>query len=220
MTGCFLLSWLAVARAEIPPPDYRSEQAQAAADEIARRAQLPADSADGARANMVSAEDFADRWRRTLGGGPGRAVDDAKLAYELGLGWRLAGDETSALANLDRAIAEDPAMVAAHYDRGEIELNRGNADAAKREFETVVRLAPDGWPGHFRLADVARRANEADTFERELTSALRAGFSFRDLAADPSWLATFRDPTLGPILHRLITVYQGDDVLQQFENGP
>lgn len=217
-TGLLLL--VGLAKGEIPPPDYRAELANAAADEIHRRAEEAATSDDPV-AGMGAAEEFADRWRRRVGADSGarRLPDDAKLAYELGLGWRLAGDEDRALAALNRAIVEDPSMVAAHYDRGEIELNRGRMDAATLEFQTVVRLAPTGWPGHFRLADLARRAGDASTFERELTEALRGGFSFRDLASDVSWHKTFADPALGPAMRRLITVYQGDDVMGLFEHG-
>lgn len=219
ITGLLLTA--ALAHGELPPPDYRSELANAAADEIRRRAEEAA-SSDDPFAGMRAAEEFADRWRRRIGADSGsrRLEDDAKLAYELGLGWRLAGDEDRALAALNLAIVEDPSMVAAHYDRGEIKLNRGQVDAAILEFQTVVRLKPTGWPGHFRLADIARRAGDAQAFEHELTEALRGGFSFRALAGDESWHQTFSHPRLGPVMRRLITVYQGDDVMGIFERGP
>ncbi len=202
-----MILWFAPAWAELPPPDYHTELANAAADQIAALAR----SAD---APMKAAEDFASRWRRTMGQGTG--PNEAKLDYELGLGWRLAGDDKKALAALDDAIRGDPTMVAARYDHGEVELNLGDLSAAKADFSQVVTLSPDGWPGHFRLADLAAREHDPDRFEHELTEALRCGFSFRDVAQDPAWQANFRDPALGPAMRRLITVYQGDDVMGLF----
>lgn len=196
-----------LARAELPPLDYHAELANAAADQVAALARMPGEP-------MKAAEDFAARWRRALGGG---ARNDAKIAYELGLGWRLAGNDKEALAALDQAIRQDPDMVAARYDHGEVALTLGDTRTARADFERVVALAPGQWPGHFRLADLAAREHDAVAFERELLEALRCGFSFRDVAQDPAWRAHFRDPELGPVLRRLVTVYQGDDVLQLFE---
>lgn len=202
-----MILWVALARAELPPMDYRAELANAAADQVAALARQPGEP-------MKAAEDFAARWRRALGGS---TRDDAKIAYELGLGWRLAGDDQRALAALDQAIRQDPDMVAARYDHGEVALTLGDTETARVDFERVVALAPGQWPGHFRLADLAAREHDSRSFERELLEALRCGFSFRDVAHDPAWRAHFRDPDLGPVLRRLVTVYQGDDVLQLFE---
>ncbi len=199
---------VSLAWAELPPMDYHTELANAAADQVAALARSQTEP-------MKAAEDFAARWRRALGAGDG--PDDAKIAYELGLGWRLAGDDAKALAALDEAIREDPNMVAARYDHGEVALTLGDVETARADFERVVALAPGEWPGHFRLADLAARSHDAAAFERELLQALRCGFSFRDVAQDPAWRAHFRDPELGPVLRRLVTVYQGDDVLQLFE---
>lgn len=202
-----MILWFNLAWAELPPADYHTELANAAADQIAALARS---------GDMKAAEEFRSSWRKTMGIASG--PDEAKLSYELGLGWRLAGDDKRALAALDQAIASDPGMVAARYDHGEVSLNTGDLAAAKLDFDQVVRLAPDQWPGHFRLADLAARAHDPERFEHELVESLRCGFSFRDVAADPAWQAHFRDAALGPVMRRLITVYQGDDVMELFES--
>jgi tetratricopeptide (TPR) repeat protein len=192
--------------AEILPRDYHTELANAAADTIAAMAKAQ---------QIDEAEAFAARWRSTIG--VEDSAEDAKLSYELGLGWRLAGRPDRALTALDAAIKADPTMVAAHYDRGELRLHQGDLDAAKADFTAVSEAEPTAWPGHFRLADVAGRQGDVATFEQELTAALRCGFSFRSISGDPRWREVFHDPTLGPAMQRLITVYQGEDVFTLFE---
>lgn len=194
-----LLSFLAFA--ELPPPDYREALMRSAADEVSRLARDE---------GMPAAVDFAQRWERTVGA-------DARVAYELGLGWRLAGEDGKARAALERAITLDPGLVEARYDRGELRLNEGDLAGAAADFRECVRLAPEKWPGHFRLADVAGREGDADGFEKHLLDALRYGFSFRDVVADPRWHQNLADPKLGPVLRRLVVVYQDESVLQALE---
>jgi tetratricopeptide (TPR) repeat protein len=195
MIGAFLLAFSA--QAEIPPPDYRSEIMGAAAEEVARLARE--EGFDAAKA-------FAKKWRRQVG-------DDARIAYELGLAARLAGDEKGARSWLDDAIAADPTLVAARYDRGEVLLNAGDLDAAEADFREVVRLAPTQWAGHFRLADIAARRGDADGFETHLLDALRQGFSLKTVTEDPRWHGYFADPALGPVIRRLVTVYDDESIL-------
>ncbi len=190
-----------LAFAELPPPDYRDALMRSAADEVARLARDE---------GMSAAEAFARRWERTVGA-------DARVAYELGLGWRLDQEDRKARAALDRALTLDPTLVEARYDRGEMRLNEGDLAGAAEDFLECTRLAPERWPGHFRLADVAGRQGDADAFERHLLDALRYGFSFRDVTADPRWHANLADPKLGPILRRLVVVYQDEAVLEALE---
>ena len=192
-----------LALAELPPPDYRGSLLSAAADEVARRAR---------EAGMEAATTFAAQWERQVG-------PSAEVSYELGLAWRLNGDDRKALVALDRALDLAPALVAARYDRGEIELAEGDLDAAEADFREVARLEPGAWPGHFRLADVAGRRDDPAAFEAHLVDALRCGFSVRSAAEDPHWRGFLRDPSLGPILRRLVTVYQDESILKQME-GP
>lgn len=189
----------APARAELPPPDYREAVAEAAGVEVSRRAQE-----EGAQA----AEDFARSYTRQIG-------PSAAVAYEVGLAWRLAGEEAKARRWLDAAIEADPNYAAARYDRGEILLNQGEIDAAEKDFLEVVRLQPTAWVGYFRLADVAGRRKDAAVFETRLLEALRWGFTLRTVVGDPRWHGYFADPELGPVLQKLITVYQDDSLLEE-----
>ena len=162
---------LGFAWAELPPPDYRAALMGAAAEEVARLAR-----AEG----LAAAEGFARRWERQVGA-------DARIAYELGLAARLAGDPAAARRYLDRAVQTDPTLVEARYDRGEVLLNDGDLEGAAGEFREVVKLAPTQWAGHFRLADVAGRSRDAGAFEAHLLDALRQGFSFTQVVGDPRW---------------------------------
>lgn len=197
-----LLLWLAgPAAAEIPPPDYRDTLMAAAADEVTRLAQ---------EQGLEAAVAFAERWERQVG-------KDARVVYELGLASRLAGDARGARRYLDRAVELDPDLVAARYDRGEVLLADGDLDAAEADFEAVVRLAPEQWAGHFRLADVAGRRKDAAAFEAHLLEALRHGFSFRAVVGDPRWHGYLGDAELGPVVRRLVVVYQDESVLDALE---
>jgi tetratricopeptide (TPR) repeat protein len=200
-----LLPWLVLpCWAERPIPDYRDTLQEAAAAEIARIA---------AQEGPEAAEDVAAKWSRAIGA-------DARLSYELGLAWRLAGDEGRALSHLDEAIELAPDDVAARYDRGEIRLNRGDLAGAREDFAAVVRLAPERWAGHFRMADLAARAGDPEAFQQHLLAALRCGFSFRSVVGDPRWHGYLADPRLGPPMRTLLMVYQDESVLRALEQPP
>lgn len=199
-----MLFLLAAAFAELPPPDYRDTLMVSAAQEVGRL---------GRQEGMEAAAAFVSRWERTVGA-------DARVAYELGLGWRLAGDVGRARSALDRAVDLDPTLVEARYDRGELLLNGGDLDEAEADFREVARAAPERWPGHFRLADIAGRRGDVEAFEAGLLAALRCGFSFRDVVGDPRWTGYLADPSLGPVLRRLVVVYQDASVLDLLEKPP
>lgn len=193
--------FVSLAFAERPPPDYRDELQSEAAAEIAEIAKEKGPEA---------AETVATRWTRAIGA-------DARVAYEVGLAWRLAGKEDEGLEQLDRAVKLDPNLVTARYDRGEIRLNRGDLTGAAEDFQAVVTLAPTQWAGHFRLADVAARKKDAEGFKAHLLEALRCGFDLKLVAKDPRWHRYLADPELGPVLRTLVMVYQDEALLQQLE---
>ncbi len=199
-----LVLGIGAARTEIPPPDYRDTLMAAAADEVSRLAR---------QEGLGPATTFAKTWERQIG-------PDARLAYELGLASRLAGEPDDARRWLDRAVTLDPTLVAARYDRGEVLLSADDLDGAEADFREVVRLAPDQWAGHFRLADVAGRRRDAPAFEQHLLDALRHGFSFRSVVGDPRWHGYLGDAELGPIVRRLVVVYQDGAVLDALERPP
>lgn len=199
-----MLCFAFLARAELPPPDYEQALATSAAAEVGRLAE---------EAGMSAAESFARRWQS-------RVRPAADVSYELGLAWRLAGDERRARSALDRALELDPEHLGALYDRGEVRLNRGDLDGAEVDFAAVARLAPERWAGHFRLADIAGRRGDVEGFERHLVDALRCGFEVQAVVGDPRWIGYLADPRLGPVLRRLLVVYQGEEVLRALEAPP
>ena len=192
-----------LAWAEMPPPDYRDALMAAAADTVTRLSRE-----EGVR----GAADFARRWERQIG-------EDARLSYELGLASRLAGDAGASRRYLDHAVKLDPTLVAARYDRGEVLLTEDALDAAEVDFREVVRLAPDQWAGHFRLADIAGRRSDPVAFETHLLEALRHGFSFRDVVGDARWRGYLAHAELGPVVRRLALVYQGEEILDELERS-
>jgi tetratricopeptide (TPR) repeat protein len=198
------LGGVSPARAELPPPDFKAERERAGADEVARLAR----DQDAAAAALL-----ASQWDRQVGPNP-------EVWYEVGLAWRLAGDAPKARAALDRALALAPGHVAAHYDRGEMRLFDGDLAGAEADFKACVEGEPIAWPGFFRLADIAGRRGDAATFEGWLGAALQRGFTVRVVATDPTWRGFSRDAVLGPVLARLVTVYEGPDVLRLFEGAP
>lgn len=199
-----MLLLIALALAERPLPDYRDELQAAAAAEISQLASTKGPDA---------AEEASHRWTRAIG-------DDARIAYEVGLAWRLAGNESKAARQLDLAVQLDPDFVAARYDRGEVRLNREDLEGATEDFEVVVRLAPSEWAGHFRLADIAARRRDANGFKAHLLEALRCGFDLKLVVQDPRWHRYLADPELGPVLRTLVLVYQDEALLQTLEQPP
>lgn len=198
-----MLALLGRAAAELPPPDYHTTLVEAAGKEVARVAQ---------EATPDEADTFARRWMRTFG-------RSARVTYELGLVWRLAGDDARALKSLDEAVALDPELATARYDRGEIRLAAGELAGAREDFEAVVRLQPDAWPGWFRLAQLDGLAGDAEAFEAHLLRALRCGFQVRAVAKDPTWRRLRADAAIGPVFERLVLVYQGAAVLEEMDGA-
>lgn len=193
--------WLGLAWAEMPPPSYRDSLMESARAEVRSRAQA---------LGVAAAAEFVERWERTVG-------PDARVEYELGLAWRLAGDDAKARGWLDRAVERDPGLVAARYDRGELRLNEGDLVGAREDFAVCAAKEPRAWPGPFRLADVAARQGDAVEFEAQLVVALRHGFPLATVTGDPHWRAYWRDPALGPVLRKLGAVYADPQLLEAFE---
>jgi tetratricopeptide (TPR) repeat protein len=198
LTVLLLAALAPEAAAEALPPDYATTLTEGAGAEVGRV---------GREQGAAAAETLARRWMRTFG-------PSARVTYELGLAWRLAGDDARAEKHLDEACRLDPDLAAARYDRGEVRLAAGRLVAAREDFEAVARLEPEAWPGWFRLAELDGRAGDTRAFEEHLLRALRAGFSVRAVANDPTWRSFVTNPAVGATFARLVRVYQGDDVLE------
>ncbi len=167
----------------------------------------------GREQGAEAAEALARRWMATFG-------PSARVEYELGLAWRLAGDDARARAHLDDAARLDPELAAARYDRGEVRLAAGDLAGAREDFEAVARLEPEAWPGWFRLAELDGRLGDTKAFEANLLRALRTGFSVRAVVHDPTWRSFVGHPDVGPVFIRLVRVYQGDAVLDAIRDTP
>lgn len=190
--------WLASALAARTPRDYHEALGARAA------AQVEALSAAG---RYPEALELGRRWQR--GVEPSGAV-----AYEIGYALNRMAKLDEALDAYAEAARLDPHNAAARYDRGEILLALGREEEARLDLEAAAALRPDHWAVHFRLAELAGRRGDAVAFEAHLTDAVRNGFSFEIALQDPRWRGWFRDPALGPVLIKLVTLYGDESILE------
>lgn len=191
------------ARATRDPQDYRARLHQDAA------AQAEVLNAQGRQAEAV---DLCEAHVRVLG-------EDAAVLYE----WAFA---LNALGRLDRAeevygqvLARDPRHAAAAYDRAELRLARGDVEGAAQDLQVAAQERPDHWAAHFRLAEVAALRQDPVAFEAALMAALGNGLDLRSLGPDPDWQGFARDPEIGPVLVRILSVYGDPATLEQLRGG-
>lgn len=200
LPGALLLGLLAStgpeAAAARPAPDYRAELHGRMA------AELEALNAIGRFDEVIERGGrFDDRVERS-----------AVVAYEIAYAHNRKGDLGSATRWYDRALEADPRSAAARYDRGELRLQEGDVDGAHEDFSVAAEERPDHWVVHFRLAQVAGRRGDDRAFRTHLTDALRHGFDFRTILADPEWRAYAQDEALGAVLRRLIRAYSDEQL--------
>lgn len=199
----FFGAWSTGALAVQPPPAY--------SDEISLRLAREARAASEGGQPTVG-EEVALAGRRLLG-------DDPRLGYELAFALNAQGRTEAAEAAYREVVAKDPTQASAWYDLGELLLARDDLDGAAGAFGEAARLRPDHWAGPFRLADVAARRRDPVAFEAHLQDALRAGFTFRLVVEDPGWRGFLKDPVIGPVLRRLVTVYGDERLLDLMGTG-
>ncbi|HJN76445.1 MAG TPA: tetratricopeptide repeat protein [Myxococcota bacterium] len=197
--------WVGLASAELPPPDYREQLLAAVEGEADARI---------AEGDLDGALDLVQRFRKHV-------TEDARLVYEEGLVRRLQGDTEEAEALYAKALEMDPSLGFAWYDLGELHLASGDLDAAELAFARATALTaehPNGWAGPFRQAELAGRRGDALAFDQHLKVALSRGFVFRTVAGDPTWTAFLRDPVLGDVMTRLMTVYGEEQLLKEWKS--
>lgn len=188
----------APAQAARPPPDYRESLVKGAA------AQAEALNAEGRY------DDAIDLGRRFQ-----RAVEPAApVAYEVGYALNRKGDIDAAIRAYSEAIDLDPSLATARYDRGELLMLKGRVAEARQDFEAALKSRPDHWAVHFRLADLAGRDGDPQGLETHLMEALRNGMDPHTLLDDPHWRDWFADPTLGPVLRRVVLLYGDRSLLE------
>lgn len=190
--------WVAGALAAREPRDYREALAARAASSI---------EALNASGRYEEAVQLGRRWQQ--GVEPSGAV-----SYEVAFAYNRMARLEDAIETYAEAIRLDPGNAAAHYDRGEILLALGRVDDAAADLQAAAALRPDHWAVHFRLAELAGRRGDAAAFEAHLTDALRNGFAFEVALQDPRWRGWFRDPALGPVLVKLVTLYGDERILE------
>jgi tetratricopeptide (TPR) repeat protein len=137
----------------------------------------------------------------------------APSAYEAGYALNRLGETEAALAQYSAAIAADPELAAARYDRGEIYLRQSRWAQAAVDFEVVVRVRPGHWAGHFRMAQLAGVAVDPAGMEKHLTDAIRSGFDLKILTQDDVWRSFAKNPELGAVLRKIIILYTHESLL-------
>lgn len=108
------------------------------------------------------------------------AADAEEIAVRPIYGWTLysLGELDAAEAMFQSLLDRMPDYAPAHYALGVIHLDRDAVDAARRRFETTVRLAreqddpPMEGRAHARLGDLYVRLDELEKARRELETAL------------------------------------------------
>jgi tetratricopeptide (TPR) repeat protein len=189
---------LGAARAAREPDDYRADLMAGAAARVSRLSE--AGTFDDAIA-------LAERFQRQV-------EPSAPVTYEIAYALNRIGRRAEAIATYTKALALDPDHAASLYDRGELYLLDGRIDLAQVDFERAAVLVPDHWAVHFRLAELAARAHDAQSFESHLTDAVRNGFDFRTIVGDPNWQGWARDPELGKVITKLVVLYSQEDLLE------
>ena len=142
----------------------------------------------------------------------------AVLLYEQAFALNALQRDDEARRAYQRAVELEPSHAASWYDLGELELQAGRIDAAAEAFEQAALLRPDHWAGPFRLAEIAARRGDPRQFEIQLKRALAQGFSFQVVVVDPHWREYYREPALGEVMRRLVTVYGDERLLEAFES--
>ncbi len=93
--------------------------------------------------------------------------DDVMARLELAFELLLHGDNAEAKEQATKAVAQAPALFAAHNALGRALVELGELDAGIRELEEAVRLAPESPETHFTLARAYARAGRAEDAARE-----------------------------------------------------
>ena len=103
---------------------------------------------------------------------------DAQTLYALAQQQDRAGDQTAAIANLERAVALEPGFASAHQLLGILHGESGDAARAATALARVVALEPDNARAHNNLGNALRTLGRRDearaAFERAVE--LRPGY--------------------------------------------
>ena len=135
----------------------------------------------------------------------------AWLHYEVALQYNVQGRLEEALRHYDRALALEPLMLRALYDRAEIHLLQDQVVKAQQDLLLLVEADVEHWVVYFRLAEIYAEQNKVTLFEEMMLQAIRYGFSMSILLeAKSKWKSYALDPVIGVSLRRIIQLY-GDE---------
>jgi len=93
-------------------------------------------------------------------------------SYDRAVELHAAGDLTSALRELERAIAFNPKFTIAFLEAGDIYLEMAQYDLAEREFAKAVRAEPRNFMAQYRHAQVLHQLGELQPANRAYLRAL------------------------------------------------
>jgi tetratricopeptide (TPR) repeat protein len=195
-----VLAFCSVAMAVRPPPDYAHVLDTDLAKQVASLNKVHA---------FHEAVALAKRIETHVAPLPG-------VAYEAGFAHNQLGHIDQALTQYNLAIALDPHLATARYDRGEIYISLRRWTEARADFINVVAAEPEHWAGHFRLAHIAGATGESKAFERHLTEAIRHGLDLHSLAADPTWFGFAQDEVVGAAMRKVLVLYGSEALLREF----
>lgn len=104
-------------------------------------------------------------------------IDAANAQALFARGWArylgLAGQQDSALADLDRALQLDPDEAAGYYRRATILAIQGKFDGAARDLERALQLMPDDVPSHLQYGSVLIQRQEYQRALAQFDAAVR-----------------------------------------------
>ncbi|HYP67249.1 MAG TPA: XrtA/PEP-CTERM system TPR-repeat protein PrsT, partial [Thiobacillaceae bacterium] len=114
-----------------------------------------------------------------------KKLPNSPVTFNLkGVAYLGKNDETTARANFERALALQPGYFPAAANLAQLDLKGGNAQAAKRRFETVLVNDKSSLPAMLALANLAQR----DRREAEYVSWLERAAKVAPSAAQPRLL--------------------------------
>lgn len=106
-----------------------------------------------------------------------------------------------ALGELDTAIAADPKLGLAYLNRGSVQRQLGNPDAAAADLEKAAGLMPKDSGPHLELAIVRAQRKDTGAALEELDRAFALGFKMvEEIRREPALKAVVRDPRFDTLL--------------------
>jgi predicted TPR repeat methyltransferase len=139
------------------------DRAAALADDpfpaASNRAHVVAKLADATGAQRLAAFDRAIELAGVLGH---RGRDLANCHNARGNLHATGGEDAAAVADYERAVAEDPDFVEGHVNLGRARARQADYEGALSAFRRAVQLAPDDIAGYKRLGVLLRRMRRVD----------------------------------------------------------